>query len=140
MLRTKGLLRDDGEMSSPAAATRPYQVAEFDGHRLDIWLKVVVSNPQCFEHEFEIERVWLLVIKDVCTRVVASPLLLVLSGFDIWHWRGRPGDSATTRWKPLTVTLESQIQNSDTGGGYSIHDPRMSGINGSTTAAVGRFC
>jgi hypothetical protein len=65
----KGLPRDDGEISLPAA-TRPYQVVEFDGHRLDIRLKVVVSDPLGFEHEFEIERVWLLVIIDVCTRAV----------------------------------------------------------------------
>ncbi|MGF6789746.1 integrase [Paraburkholderia sp. 35.1] len=52
------------------AATRPYQVVEFDGHRLDVRLKVVVRDPLGFEHEFEIERVWLLVIIDVCTRVV----------------------------------------------------------------------
>ena len=93
----KGLLRDDGEMSSPAA-TRPYQVVEFDCHRLDNRLKVVVSIPLGFEHEFEIERVWLLVIIDVCTRVVARPLLLLDSGFNIWHSLDRPGDSATTRW------------------------------------------
>jgi transposase InsO family protein len=42
----------------------------FDGHRLDIRLKVVVRDPFRFEHEFEIERAWLLVIIDVCTRAV----------------------------------------------------------------------
>jgi transposase InsO family protein len=64
----KGLPRHD-DQSSPAA-DRPYQVVEFDGHRLDIRLKVVVRDQLGFEHEFEIERVWLLVIIDVCTRVV----------------------------------------------------------------------
>lgn len=64
----KGLPRTD---DVPAlAATRPYQVVEFDGHRLDVRLKVVIRDPLGFEHEFEIERVWLLVIIDVCTRVV----------------------------------------------------------------------
>jgi putative transposase len=52
------------------AATRPYQVVEFDGHRLDVRLKVVVRDPLGFEHEFEMERVWLLVVIDVCTRTV----------------------------------------------------------------------
>jgi transposase InsO family protein len=56
-------------MSSPTA-TRPCQVVEFDGHRLDIRLKMVIPDPLGFEHEFEIERVWLLVIIDVCTRAV----------------------------------------------------------------------
>jgi putative transposase len=67
--RLKGLPRSDDVMSSPTA-TRPYQVVEFDGHRLDIRLKVVIPDPLGFEHEFEIERVWLLVIIDVCTRAV----------------------------------------------------------------------
>lgn len=65
----KGLPRYDNETGTPAA-TRPYQVVEFDGHRLDIRLKVVVRDPLGFEHEFEMERVWLLVIIDVCTRAV----------------------------------------------------------------------
>ncbi|QBR04314.1 DDE-type integrase/transposase/recombinase [Paraburkholderia pallida] len=65
----KGLPRPDDEAGAPAAS-RPYQVVEFDGHKLDIRLKVVVSDPLGFAHEFEIERVWLLVIIDVCTRAV----------------------------------------------------------------------
>ncbi|MFM0365523.1 integrase [Paraburkholderia sediminicola] len=64
----KGLPRVDD--SGPLAAVRPYQVVEFDGHRLDVRLKVVVRDPLGFSHEFEMERVWLLVIIDVCTRAV----------------------------------------------------------------------
>lgn len=64
----KGLPVPD-EAGAPAAI-HPYQVVEFDGHRLDIRLKVVVRDPLGFAHEFEIERVWLLVIIDVCTRTV----------------------------------------------------------------------
>lgn len=64
----KGLPRNNDEVSSPAA-THPYQVVEFDGHRLDIRLKIV-PDPMGFEHEFEIGRVWLLVIINVCTRAV----------------------------------------------------------------------
>ncbi|WP_408320903.1 MULTISPECIES: hypothetical protein [unclassified Paraburkholderia] len=45
-------------------------MVEFDGHRLDIRLKVVTRDPFGFEHEFEIERAWLPVIIDVCTRAV----------------------------------------------------------------------
>jgi transposase InsO family protein len=51
-------------------AVRPYQVVEFDGHRLDVRLKIVLRDPLGFEQEFEIERIWLLVIIDVCTRAV----------------------------------------------------------------------
>ncbi|WP_051374098.1 hypothetical protein [Paraburkholderia sprentiae] len=45
-------------------------MVEFDGHRLDIRLKVVTCDPLGFEQEFEIDRAWLLVIIDVCTRAV----------------------------------------------------------------------
>nr|WP_322787211.1 hypothetical protein [Paraburkholderia mimosarum] len=65
----KGLPRPDDQAGAPPAS-RPYQVVEFDGHKLDIRLKVVVSDPLGFAHEFEIERVWLLVIIDVSTRAV----------------------------------------------------------------------
>ncbi|WP_341318388.1 integrase [Paraburkholderia sp. IMGN_8] len=71
----KGLPRTDA--ATTPAATRPYQVVEFDGHRLDIRLKVVVRDPLGFEHEFEVERVWLLVIIDVCTRVVLGYRLVL---------------------------------------------------------------
>jgi putative transposase len=64
----KGLPRR--KAAGAPVATRPYQVVEFDGHRLDIRLKVVVRDPLGFAHEFEIERVWLLAIIDVCTRAV----------------------------------------------------------------------
>ncbi|BCG01575.1 hypothetical protein PPGU19_095350 (plasmid) [Paraburkholderia sp. PGU19] len=65
----KGIPRHEDDFASPPA-TRPYQVVEFDGHRLDIRLKVVVRDQLGFEHEFEIERVWLLAIIDVSTRAV----------------------------------------------------------------------
>ncbi|MEC4720373.1 integrase [Noviherbaspirillum sp. CPCC 100848] len=51
-------------------AVRPYQVVEFDGHRVDVRLKIVIRDPLGFEEEVEIERIWLLVIIDVCTRAV----------------------------------------------------------------------
>jgi hypothetical protein len=62
---------------SSLAATRPYQVVEFDEHRLDIRLKVVMSDPLGLKHEFEIERIWLLVIIDVCTRAVLGYSLVL---------------------------------------------------------------
>lgn len=48
----------------------PYQIVGIDSHRLDVRLKVVVRDPLGFEHEFEMERIWLLVIIDVCTHEV----------------------------------------------------------------------
>lgn len=75
----KGLPRVD-DAGTPAA-TRPYQVVEFDGHHLDIRLKVVVRDPLGFEHEFEMERVWLLVIIDVCTRAVLGYQIALASEY-----------------------------------------------------------
>ena len=63
----KGLPRD-GTTLPPAL--QALDVVEFDGHRLDVRLKVVVKDPLGFEQEFEIERIWLLVIIDVFTRAV----------------------------------------------------------------------
>ena len=65
---TKGMPRtgEDGN----TAATHALQVVEFDGHRLDIRLTIVLRDPMGFEQRFEIERVWLLVIIDVWSRAV----------------------------------------------------------------------
>ncbi|MDN8617153.1 integrase [Variovorax ginsengisoli] len=57
------------ETSTPVA-TQALDVVEFDGHRLDVRLKVVVRDPLGFEQQFEIERIWLLVILDVFSRAV----------------------------------------------------------------------
>jgi hypothetical protein len=58
------------EARSVPAAQQALDVVEFDGHRLDVRLKVVVRDPLGFEQEFEIERIWLLVIVDVWSRAV----------------------------------------------------------------------
>ena len=63
----KGLPSEAGSMP---AAQQALEVVEFDGHRLDVRLKVVVRDPLGFEQEVEIERIWLLVIVDVWSRAV----------------------------------------------------------------------
>ncbi len=81
--------------------TRPYQMVEFDGHRIGLRLKVVVRDPLGFEHEFEIERVWLLVIIDVCTRAVLGYHLVLAREYakvtpqlpTSQRCRGRTGDT-----------------------------------------------
>ncbi len=67
--RLKGLPRSTDDATAPAAS-RALEVVEFDGHRLDVRLKIVVQDPLGFEQSFEIERVWLLAILDVATRAV----------------------------------------------------------------------
>ena len=64
----KGLPSDKG-LFAPAPG-QALDVVEFDGHRLDVRLKVVVRDPLGFEQAFEIERIWLLVIIDVWSRAV----------------------------------------------------------------------
>ena len=59
----------DLDATAPAAL-QAFDVVEFDGHRLDVRLKVVVRDPLGFEQQFEIERIWLLVIIDVWSRAV----------------------------------------------------------------------
>ena len=58
------------EARSAPSAQQALDVVEFDGHRLDVRLKVAVRDPLGFEQEFEIERIWLLVIVDVWSRAV----------------------------------------------------------------------
>jgi putative transposase len=59
-----------GDGATAPAAMQALDVVEFDGHRLDVRLKVVVRDPLGFEQTFEIERIWLLVIIDVWSRAV----------------------------------------------------------------------
>ena len=54
----------------PLVATMPYDAVEFDGHRVDVRLRVVFERVAGVEESFEIERVWLLTILDVCSRAV----------------------------------------------------------------------
>ncbi|MGF6293296.1 integrase [Paraburkholderia youngii] len=98
----KGLPRVD-DAASPAAV-RPYQVVEFDGHRLDVRLKVVVRDPLGFVHEFEMERVWLLVIIDVCTRAVLGyhiALAREYSRYDVI----KTVENALTPHRPRTFSI-----------------------------------
>jgi putative transposase len=74
------------KMAFVPAASHAFDVVEFDGHRLDIRLKVVVRDPLEFEQEFEIERIWLLVIIDVWSRAVLGyhvSLNREYSGYDV---------------------------------------------------------
>jgi transposase InsO family protein len=86
------------------SAVRPYQVVEFDGHRLDVRLKIVIRDPLGFEQEFEIERIWLLVIIDVCTRAVLGYRLVLsreYSRYDVI----KTIEQALTPHQPRTFTL-----------------------------------
>jgi putative transposase len=83
----RGWLDDDFALSARASGTRikpasalrqsaraaldAYDTVEFDAHKLDLRLKVVLEqDPLGGEHSLEIERLWLLVVIDVATRCV----------------------------------------------------------------------
>lgn len=89
---------------SVPAAQHAYDVVEFDGHRLDVRLKVVVRDPLGFEQEFEIERIWLLVIIDVWSRAVLGyhvSLNREYSRYDVI----RTIEAALEPHRPRTFTL-----------------------------------
>ena len=71
--------RAAGTRVKPASALRQsaravldaFDTVEFDAHKLDLRLKVVLEqDPLGGEHSLEIERLWLLVVIDVATRCV----------------------------------------------------------------------
>ena len=58
-----------GEEQAPAA-TRAFEVIEFDGHKLDLRLSIKLKDPLGFERTLELHRIWILVLLDVHTRAV----------------------------------------------------------------------
>jgi putative transposase len=102
--RLKGL-PNESDATVPAAMY-PYHVVEFDGHRLDVRLKIVIKDPLGYEQEFEIERIWLLVILDVCTRAVLAYHLVLereYSRYDVI----KTIEKALVPHRPRTFTLSN---------------------------------
>jgi putative transposase len=55
---------------SAPAATRAFEVVEFDGHKIDLRLTVKIRGPSGIEQLVEIPRIWILVLLDIATRCV----------------------------------------------------------------------
>ncbi|MGZ9709210.1 transposase [Glaciimonas sp. GNP009] len=92
-------------LASATAIVRPFQSVEFDGHRLDLRLKIVIRDPLGYEQELEIERIWLLVILDVCTRAVLGYHLVIAreySRYDVI----KTIEQALTPHQPRSFTLQ----------------------------------
>ncbi|MBR8164815.1 hypothetical protein KDW98_27040 [Burkholderia vietnamiensis] len=51
-------------------ATYPYEVVEFDGHKLDVRLTLRIDDPFGFETLLVMHRIWVLVLLDVASRAV----------------------------------------------------------------------
>ncbi|KGA96261.1 hypothetical protein AJ85_16795 [Alkalihalobacillus alcalophilus ATCC 27647 = CGMCC 1.3604] len=47
---------------------RPFERVQFDGHKLDLSLAIVINTPEEVEVVKEINRIWLLTVMDVATR------------------------------------------------------------------------
>lgn len=51
-------------------ATYPYEVVEFDGHKIDARLTLRIDDPFGFETLLVMQRIWILVLLDVASRAV----------------------------------------------------------------------
>ncbi len=54
------------------AATRAFEVVEFDGHKIDLRLTVKLRGSTGIEQLVEMHRIWILVILDIATRCVVG--------------------------------------------------------------------
>lgn len=54
----------------PLLALQPFAVVQFDGHKVDLRVTIVVPDPFGMETVFEIGRIWILVVTDVRTRAI----------------------------------------------------------------------
>lgn len=60
----------DREKNAITIASKPFDIVEFDGHKIDINLQVSFEDAAGVVEHIKINRVWLLVILDVYTRAV----------------------------------------------------------------------
>ncbi|WP_208328658.1 hypothetical protein [Paraburkholderia sp. BL6665CI2N2] len=60
---------DTGEHVRKSAA-RPFDVVEFDGHRIDLRITLRIDDPLGFETLLALHRIWILILLDVATRAV----------------------------------------------------------------------
>ena len=77
-----GPLRPPDGWPDPAPIQRAFEAVEFDGHKLDIRLRVRLEDPRGLDHDIEIGRCWLLVVLDVATRVVLGWRLAPAAEYD----------------------------------------------------------
>lgn len=101
--KRSGGVRPDAQ-GLPSVATQPYDVVEFDGHRVDVRLRVVFERVAGIEESFDIERVWLLTIIDVCSRAVLGYNIVLepeYSRFDVL----KTVERALLPWRPPALTI-----------------------------------
>jgi putative transposase len=92
------------EIAEEPRKLRPFQVGEFDGHRIDMSCIVLVPSPYGGFEKRAIERFWILTVLDPCTRVVlgyAISLKREYSQDDVL----RCFKNAVTPWQPEPLTI-----------------------------------
>ena len=88
----------------PLVATQPYDAVEFDGHRVDVRLRVVFEQAAGVEESFEIERVWLLTIIDICSRAVLGYHIVLEPEYS--HFAVlKTVERALVGWRAPTLTI-----------------------------------
>ena len=108
----KGRPKDD-QLAAPIP-TRAMEVVEFDAHKIDLRLKIVVQDPLGHEQAFEIERVWLLVILDVYSRAVLGYHLTLAQEYSRYDVI-RTIEKALEPHRAMTFTLPGVGYGSDGG-------------------------
>ena len=64
------------------ATLQPFSVVELDGHKLDVRLRVRFTESSGLAIDLEIERLFVLVLIDVCTRAVLGWQLVLAAEYD----------------------------------------------------------
>lgn len=64
------IARSTGIGNRKPAVIRPFERVEFDGHKIDTIISITFTTPEGDEITVVLDRIWLLVIIDVATRVV----------------------------------------------------------------------
>lgn len=84
--------------------TRPYERVQFDGHRIDAFFTVELPHPTGGMQVLTLDRLWLLVIKEVVSRAILGHVISLsreYSQLDVMRCIKR----TVVPWKPLTLTI-----------------------------------
>lgn len=97
------------------AATRAFEVVEFDGHKIDLRVTVRVIDPFGFETLLELTRIWILVLLDVASRAVIGYKIALSKEYNKDDVAGAL-QAALTPFRPRQYKIPGlEIR---TGGGY----------------------
>ena len=72
----------DAKYGDGLPASRPFEVVEFDGHKLDIRLHVHYEDAASVVEDIDVNRVWLLVVLDVYSRAILGWNLVLSAEYD----------------------------------------------------------